>query len=68
MNQQRGPSYVLSLISLPYLAIARSGLLGVQAQQEAEVALQDLANSGPGVVGIVLLAFVAIALLLLLFR
>jgi hypothetical protein len=65
MNDRRGLWYVLSMLSLPLLFLARSGHFGQQAKAESEVAVEDWA--GYGRVLLSLLAVIAFGAVIVVF-
>ncbi len=46
MQNKRGPWWLLFVGSIPFLFLARTGLLGEQAREESQVALEDWAGYG----------------------
>ncbi len=58
MEDRRGWRYLISLLSFPFLLLARTGLFGQQAHEESEVAVGDWASYGR----IVLIVIAVVAL------
>ena len=64
MQNNRGPWWFLSIASLPFLFLARSGLFGQQAREESQTALEDWAGYGRIVLPVLaLLGIVVVAVL-----
>ncbi len=64
MNNNRGVWYLLSMLSAPFLLLARTGRFGRQAQEESNVAMQDWAAYGRVILPVLTAALVVFALLL----
>ncbi|HEX5371007.1 MAG TPA: hypothetical protein VFY10_16505 [Dehalococcoidia bacterium] len=69
MQKKRGPWWLLFAGNIPFLFLARTGLLGDQAREEAQVALEDWAGYGRivlplfAVLGVVVVAALTYALI-----
>jgi hypothetical protein len=66
MEHQRGWWWLLTALSLPFLLLARTGLFGPRAREEADTALDDLSAFG-GATSVVLGVTLALVLAVLLF-
>jgi hypothetical protein len=65
MNHNRGPWYLLSMLSMPFLFLARTGWFGRQAQQQSDAALQDWAAYGRVLLPVLTAILVGLAVLVL---